>query len=376
MKRQKLSHVIAILTALTLSLGVTAVYAQEGRAPKKTEEKKAKDQETPAAPDASNDASNFLMPLQPGDDPSGRLGLDQVMWSNEGVEFESLKGKSVLLFVYATWCPLCNKWSTELFQQMMMATNNRPVVILAINADEKDPTLKYVIDRNFNAPNILHGYDPNMTFRLGYKNNLFRYVWIGPDGLVKEEGYMGGSNPVNPDVKDGPEVFVLAKKLHEAQDLGEFEVIQPELSAEVAAMLWPLELGQPLDSTALIKARRLLKGEEKEAFEKALDSYLDRQVEKITSLSQGSVADRLEAYTKADPFVKQFRSFPQAKPIRDILDTLKKDRDFKKELSAMQLYEKATVKGLDPQRRLGMLRGLVKRFEGTHYATKAAGEVQ
>lgn len=380
MKLRQLSRFIAILAIATLfATTVTVVHAQ-GKSGKtalgKTALGKTAGKDQQAAPGGFGRELSFSMPLKKGEDPAERLKLDQVVWSGPVPDLKLYEGKSVLLFFYATWCPKCNAWSGELFRQMMIATANRPVVILAINADERDPTLNYVKSRRFAAPNILHGYDPSIPRRLGYKSNLFSYIWIDPDGLVKESGYMGTSTFADPKERKGPKTYTLAKKLHEAKDLGKFEVIQPDLPPMAAAMLWPLELGQPIDSSALTKARRVLKGKLKDGFDKAIGDYLDGQLEKMTTLSEGEIADQLEAYTKADPFVKQFRAFPQSKKVRVILDKFKKDRDFKKELSAMRLYDKATAKGVPEKRRLGMLRGLVKRFEGTHYATKAAAEIE
>ena len=371
MQFKRFSCFFALFVVVTLLVGGIA-EAQK----KPVQEDKAADEESKGGSAVLGGNSGFLSPFQQGDDPTERLKLDLVMWNGPAPDLNAIKGKSVLLFIYATWCPKCNDWSGELFQQLMMASANRPVVILAVNADEKDPTLNYVKERRFNAPNILHGYDPTLPMRMGYKSNLFRYVWIGPDGLVKEEGYMGSSTPVNPDDRNGQQIYTLAKKLHEEKELGSFDLIQPDLPPAAAAMLWPLELGQPIDGGLLNKASRQLKGEQKENFDKVLTGYLDAQLGKMKTLSEGEISDKLEAYAKAEPFTKQFRAFPQSKEVREILDNLKKDRDFKKELSAKLLYDKATSKGVDPKRRQGMLRGLVRRFEGTYYATKAAGEIE
>ncbi|MGD9128808.1 MAG: hypothetical protein PVH19_15635 [Planctomycetia bacterium] len=333
--------------------------------------------------------------LRHREDPSERLGFDQVMWSGGGLrDLKPLEGKSVLLFVYASTCPDCNQWSGELFRQLMEATKDRPIVILAINAEEGRPTLRYVRQRGFGAPNILHGYDPNMTARLGFFTNRFQYVWIDSKGLVKDYGAMGtkaqgvaagapGAAGVPgaagaPGAAGGevkPPVFTLVKKLQAATDLGEFKLLQPGLPPEAAALLWPVEMGRPINSMTLSKVRRVLKGEQKEKFEETINKYLDGQLEQIKKLAEGDVPARLEAYTLAESFVKNLRSSPQAKEVRKIFDTLKKDRDFKKELAAMRIYEKATAESVPPQRRLGMLRNLVKRYKDTYYAQKASEEL-
>ena len=325
-------------------------------------------------------------PLQKGENPSERLGLDEVMWSGREIDdIESLKGKSVVVFVYATSDRKCDKWSGQLFKEIKMAIEDRPVVVLAINADRKDPTLRYVAQRDFSAPNILHGYDPNLPGRLGYADNLFHYVWIDSKGRVKKQGQMSsqaggaaggpGGNVGGEAPADRP-VFTLAKELHEATDLGEFTLLQPGLPEGAAALLWPVEMGEPITNAILARVRGMLKGEQKEKFEKAAADYFDKLAARILKLAKGDVPERLEAYAMAEPFVRNLRALPQAKRVREVYDSLKKDRDFKKELAAMQLYERATAKGLAPQRRDGILRGLVRKYKDTYYGKKAAGEVE
>ena len=68
-------------------------------------------------------------------------------------------------------------------------SQNKPVVILAINADKKtDIGLAYMNARDFNGPNILHGRDPLLPARLGLESDFFNYVLIDPTGTLVESG--------------------------------------------------------------------------------------------------------------------------------------------------------------------------------------------
>ena len=117
------------------------------------------------------------------------LPLESVHWAGAPVDPESFQGKSVLLFVYATWCPKCNEWSGELMAQLREAAGKKPVIVLAVNADERPSGVqRYLTQRGFFGPNIIHGYDPNIHKRLGLDSNLFHYVLLGPTGAVVDRG--------------------------------------------------------------------------------------------------------------------------------------------------------------------------------------------
>jgi len=118
--------------------------------------------------------------------------LATVRWADAAATFEGLRGKTVVVLVYATWCPKCNAWSADFFAQLKAAIAGKPVVVLAINADKSPMGIgPYVTERNFFAPNVLHGYDPTMVQRLGFQSDLFRYVRIDPSGAMVERGSAG-----------------------------------------------------------------------------------------------------------------------------------------------------------------------------------------
>ncbi len=77
----------------------------------------------------------FLSRPAAADDTSNML--QGVRWAGPAVTLDGLKGKTVVVLDYATWCPICNKWSLDLCKQLKAAVTNRPVVVLAIDTDEE-----------------------------------------------------------------------------------------------------------------------------------------------------------------------------------------------------------------------------------------------
>ena len=71
------------------------------------------------------------------------LALEAVKWSGPGITYNTLEGKTT--------------------------------VVLAVNADKTPRSApRYIAERNFNGPNVIRGYHPNLHTQLGFKSNLFR----------------------------------------------------------------------------------------------------------------------------------------------------------------------------------------------------------
>ena len=293
--------------------------------------------------------------------------LDSVKWAGKAVSFDTLRGKPVVVLVYATWCPLCNDWSGELFSQIKEAIAGKPVVILAINADKSPQGLReYLTQRGFFAPNIMHGYDPSMVAKLGLGNNLFNYALIGSDGVLQKTG-SGGTFLSNGDAKK----FTLPKFISESKTLGKFKFQRQDMSDEVSQLLWPLELGLA-DGAALTKAKRTLSAEGQAELKTTVDGYLDGQLKAIRELAEGGMADKLKAVVLAKRMTTMFRAAKQSKDVRKLLIAMGRDKQFKQELAAKNYYERQMkLAAATPARRQVYLQAIVKRFAGTHYGELA-----
>ena len=75
---------------------------------------------------------------------------------------------------------------------------------------------------------------------------------------------------------------MLAKKIQEQADLGEFAVIDAKMSETVKDALWPMELGMAGGADL-----RKFKGEQKQQVDAALAKYGDKELEKIHKLAEG-----------------------------------------------------------------------------------------
>lgn len=300
--------------------------------------------------------------------PQQLAALATVQWAGPAVTPEMLRGKTTVVLVYATWCPKCNEWSGELFQQLKAVTSDKPVVILAVNADKSPAGVQqYLAARGFFAPNIFHGHDPAMHTKLGFDSNLYYYVMVGPDGAVAGKGQGGG-------FFDSPQgkQFALPKTLAEAQNLGSFKFIAPGMPVELTAMLWPLELSGVSEAT-LRSIMSKLNPEQRKMVEAASARFLDGRLDFIRERYKGEVPERIEAYEAAAELAGAFRGTPQNQTARQVIQFMEADGGFKREVDAKKAYETAVqAVAANPRRRTPLLKSVAQRFEGTHYGALAA----
>ncbi len=297
--------------------------------------------------------------------------LDSVRWVGPAASLEMLRGKTVVALVYATWCPKCNAWSGDFFGQLREAIKDKPVVVLAINADKSPAGVsQYVATRGFFAPNVLHGYDPTITARLGFQSNLYNYVLIGPDGALLKKGSAGSFY----NLPEGKK-FALPTDLARSNTLGRFNVLTEEMSKEVKELLWPMELGN-VSEASLKKARNKLPAEQKKELNAAVFRFLDGQLQQMRDLSKGEVPDQFRAYEKASVLATMFRATKQSKEAKKLLAELNRDKQFKRELGAKKFYQRSlSLAAANPARRTALLRSVAKRFDGTYYGRQAKEQI-
>jgi thiol-disulfide isomerase/thioredoxin len=299
--------------------------------------------------------------------PAKPPSLEGVKWRGPAPSLEALKGKTVVLLVYATWCPICNKWSPDFFHQLHDAIHGKPVVVLAVNADSSPTDVQaYLTERGFFAPNIIHGYDPTIATRLGFQSELYQYVWIEPDGKASKRG-QAGSFYERPQGKQ----FVLASEILTRKDLGQFKILDPQMSPAVFTALWPMELGD-LSEAAARKAKTPLAAAQKAEVDAAVAKSLSAQLAEIRGLYKGSVAEKLQAHEKAVALSKVFKQSAASKKAKAVVAFLEADKDFARELAAKKAYDSCMQRSTaTPRARATALRGIAERFEGTHYGELA-----
>ena len=297
--------------------------------------------------------------------------LSGVSWEGASASLDDLKGKTVVVLTYVTWCPICNGWAPEMLSQVQAATKDKPVVILAISTDTPPAKAReYMEHKNFTGPNILHGYEPKLAKSFGFDNEFFNYAIIGPDGSLAASGnagsFFGGG-----DAKS----FVVAKEFDKLKDLGKFRFVDASMSPPLQEMLWPMELGYIAEvQRSLKKAEKSLKPADREKLKAAMEQFLDDELTSAQQLAGGNAAEKIEALDKASFLSANFKSAPQGKDAKKILAELTKDKGLKKEIGAKKLYDRS-MQVPDPDQRVVMLERTAKQFPDTHYgelADKAA----
>jgi len=289
--------------------------------------------------------------------------LQGVRWAGPAITLDGLRGKTVVVIDYATWCPICNKWSPDLCKQIKDYISNEPVVVLAINTDNPTAAKKYITDRDFFAPNILHGFDADIAKRAGMES-LWGYMIIDASGKVVKKGHAGSFFG-----GDNAKRFVLVDDLKDVKNKGEFIVIQPEMADAVKAVLWPFELG--LTASIPSDARRRLSADQQKQIDAAMTEYLGKELEKIRTLAKGEIDDRFDAYDRAVTLSMRFKSSAQGKDARKLVLSLEGDAKFKRELAAKRAYDKCQQSAGSAKHKASAMRSLAKRFEGTQYGEKA-----
>ena len=286
--------------------------------------------------------------------------LEGVRWVGPAMTLEGLRGKTVVLLTYATWCPICNKWSGELCAQLKESILDKPVVLLAVNNDEKPGNVRpYLEARKFFAPNIIHGYDASIAKRNGLPD-LWGYIIIDPQGKIVEKGHAGSFVG-----GDANKAFVLAKKLRDQTRLGEFTVIDAKMPDSVKYALWPMELG-----VAAAGDLHKFSGEQKKQIDAALATYGAKELKNIRKLAKGDMDSQFAAYDRANALGLQLKGSSGALEARKVILALEAESKFKRELSAKKAYERCEKLPANSGRATA-LKVLVQRFGGTLYADKA-----
>jgi len=296
--------------------------------------------------------------------PALAEALSGVRWQTPPPTPAMMEGKSTIVLVYATWCPLCNEWSGECFASTRDAAVDSPVNIIAVSADGGFDA-GYISERKFVAPNIFHAHDPGIDKKLGFSSNLFWYAVFDPDGKLIDKGQAGA--------KMGAKTFVLAHKMQQDRIPGEFRIFTKEMSPAVKNVLAPIEMGQSMTDKDLLKARGSLSEDEQKELNAAVRGYLDKAVESCREKSKGDVLAQIEAYQLAVAVAASFGSTPQGKTCQAYINHKEADAAFKQEIAAAKAYHAMLDKAAGAPRSAGrLMRMIASRYEGTHYGGLAA----
>jgi hypothetical protein len=131
-------------------------------------------------------------------------------------------------------------------------------------------------------------------------------------------------------------------------------------------------LGTFPSSAETTRLKRVLKADDRKAFDEMLGGFLDEQLADAVRLAEGEPADKLSAFDTATFLSGAYKATEQGKKARKLLTDLNKDKDLKKELAAKRLFDDCLKQAAgDGARQTELLRSVAKKFPGTHYATLA-----
>ena len=293
--------------------------------------------------------------------------LAGVTWDGSAADLSALRGKTVVVLTYVTWCPICNGWAPDMLSQLSQAIEGKPVVVLAVATDVGPQEAKqYLVNKKFVGPNIFYGSDANLATAFGFENKFFNYVILNPEGQIAFKGDAGGCYD-----KAGGKQYVAPLDLAKQKDLGKFQFISTDMSPDLKDALWPIELGvESPNQQHLKKIEKSVSGEDRARLKKTIDGFMEAELENGAKLAVGAVDDRLLALDKASQLATNFKATPAGVEAKKILADLNKDKSLKKEAAAKQAFEHALQSG-DPQRRTQM-QAVAKRFPDTFYGQQAA----
>lgn len=251
---------------------------------------------------------------------------DSIEWSTgkEAPTLEGMRGKSVLVLFFQSWCGICNKWSPDLFDQMGKAYGNDPkVVLIALKTDGGGLPEAYEYMKSRTDPALwLVGVEENASYyrQATGDDKLYTYMWVKPDGTVgrieKAGSYM--SQP-------GPKRFVLAneksrkefrkdsKPLMSADEPLD-EALKPAIGkAELGLYLGALAEAGKLGSNAALK-------EDVETFKRKIAERLESSVERYAeAVADENNADRYLAYMALKRIGEDFGSSAPGQAARNAL---------------------------------------------------------
>ncbi|RCS43265.1 hypothetical protein DTL42_19100 [Bremerella cremea] len=295
--------------------------------------------------------------------------LDQalagVRWQGRVPSQATIGDKTPIVLVYATWCPKCNVWTPELFAQLAESIKDQPVILFAVNADETVRGVDYALQRKLVGPNIFHGDDPNIVARMGFQSELFNYS-IFQDGQQTNRKQAGGYY----NLENGQKEFALSRQIKTGLE-GKFSFLTDKTSDALKQVLWPLELGSNLDERSLLAMRKKMDEPLANEFNSAISDFLDGQVKEIADSRKGTVPQQIKGYEMAEAIATNFKSTPQGRACRGLLDKLEEDKAFQEELTAKKLYDQAMQKGTTPVTLRRMMGRASSRFPEAYYGKEA-----
>lgn len=303
------------------------------------------------------------------------------------VQLSDLRGKMTVIVFFQSWCPKCNVWSPEMFQQITKAFgDDRSVALVAMKTDGGILEAKaYLKEKNrADLTKWIVCADPNAAYyqRVTGSDKLFGYAIIGPDGRLAATGqagsYFGG---------EGAKQFVLADpklKTKHAPDAAPILPADADYAADLAPVVRVAEMGnfRMAMQGAKIFAGRAKTKEAAAKLQTDLLATLSKRVETWTKqLQETDPAAKYEAY-RGLRAVSTMTDVEPGKTAKAALAAVKADKELPKEEKAEAAFwamiNKASRMAL-AQRQAQLppaLKQFAAAYKGTVYAERALAEAE
>ena len=118
---------------------------------------------------------------------------------DESIDIETIKGKTLVINFWATWCPPCRREMTSL-EQLHLETKDKEVVVLAVNVGEDVETVFSFINSIEPSPTFPILFDTSSLEMAKWKVfGLPTTYVINPEGMIVYKA-IGGREFNHPDI--------------------------------------------------------------------------------------------------------------------------------------------------------------------------------
>jgi thiol-disulfide isomerase/thioredoxin len=316
-------------------------------------------------------------PLMPEFGPSVKFEASTVPF-----RLGDVRGKTVLVLFYQSWCPKCNAWSGPLFQQITEAHGkNRAVVLTAIKTDggKTSDAMAYLKERGVDTSKWHVATDDDAAYYSAVTSpKLYRYALVGPGGRIAETAEAGRFYNVG-----GKQVFTLARD-NLVKKAGGGQALLPKDKAYppgLALAVKAAEVGN-LGLAYKLGRRAMGKPSLKESAHGFLTDMFGAVRERIEAcgarLESGEGDSAYDDYCLLRNIASEVGSTKTGKEAKALADKLRESPAVRKEAAAEKRYNEIWAKAasLKPEvRRPALAKALgkvAKQYPDTRYGAQAA----
>lgn len=265
-----------------------------------------------------------------------------------------LRGKTVIMLFFQEWCPICNKWSGELIEQMQKTyADDRSVVLLGIKTDGDAASGKAYFKGRGDPERWLILGDAEAAYarQVMGDEKLFQFAVVDPAGKVVERGKAG----MFQNGKNGAKNFTIARSAFGKRFADQASTLLPSDAAIPANLHRPVLLAEiGCYAEAAQAASRAPKAEADLFRKQLLEGVTGRLDAWSGQLAKTDNADRFLAYLRLRQVAQGLKGAEPARTAAKAIEEANKDKGMRRELDAERAYLAIVAKaGSLPQAQRG-----------------------